>query len=680
MASEDVTIKRHTGKVADLEEEMCGIDDTAHAFTGVKHFHYKDIDGNTHQLPNLDEKARFTDLEVTGTLTVPSTIQTIFYVSPTGNDTTGDGTSGTPYATVEKCMSLVPHVIPDDVSILIKVANGTYNSFPTCIDNYIPNGQILIDGYEGDVDVLAGPYTISSISKEEVGSTFTVSGASFTDDGLRDADNNPVYIKMLTGTRTGNVYPVHKNGTDWITVLDKNLGLADGDTFKIVRPGVRVVTSSEIVIAPKCDRGFASIGLYNISFISSYEPDASHNAAVKISGGNVCMHLVTIRSDATKSYALAVNSTSINGVGLFDDTKLSYYSSVTGTKFDPFYFGFCFHANAMTAAAFKSGVSVAVTPGGKSAGGSYETTNVSGLCTRTEVTAQGESVGVTFSALGRVHVQQGSTRADIRACIMNPFGAYAVLVSDNTVAVCAYLKMIHTTALGQLFKVEDGSVLNDLTSIATDTSEDYVVSVGANCQLNLLAVPSITGDVDDIYFERGQIEKSWPAVGGSVTDYENSFVAVAGSTAASGYSIESFIQSGIIRAGNFYQYVAEYQQDLAVSETFSIANPTVPSLFSANEAGTMHIMLSGTVRGTNEAVMFTGYEIAALDGEKINNLTAVHDSITGQYGITSVAASTGSLVGVSAGVTSTGGVTDAITIDWRLFVQGAVHQGVGAWC
>lgn len=41
--------------------------------------------------------------------------QKTFYVATTGNDTTGDGTIENPYATVEKCMTLIPDTVPSSL-------------------------------------------------------------------------------------------------------------------------------------------------------------------------------------------------------------------------------------------------------------------------------------------------------------------------------------------------------------------------------------------------------------------------------------------------------------------------------------------------------------------------------------------------------------------------------------
>lgn len=84
--------------------------------------------------------------------------------------------------------------------------------------------------------------------------------------------------------------------------------------------------------------------------------------------------------------------------------------------------------------------------------------------------------------------------------------------------------------------------------------------------------------------------------------------------------------------------------------------------------------------GTSNVVLFSGTSIASIDGKKTISLTSVHDSITGNYGITSITASNEFIPAcASATVNATGGITDAITIDWRLYVSGAIHQSSVSW-
>ena len=58
------------------------------------------------------------------------------YVSPTGSDDTGMGTSASPYRTIAKAVDSLPYVIGDH-SVTLNIAAGTYNE------------NVLIAGFTG---------------------------------------------------------------------------------------------------------------------------------------------------------------------------------------------------------------------------------------------------------------------------------------------------------------------------------------------------------------------------------------------------------------------------------------------------------------------------------------------------------------------------------------------------
>ena len=63
-------------------------------------------------------------------------VNTTIYVATTGSDTTGDGTSGKPYATPNKALSILPKFI--DHRYIIDIAAGSYTDNLTA---YIVTGK-----------------------------------------------------------------------------------------------------------------------------------------------------------------------------------------------------------------------------------------------------------------------------------------------------------------------------------------------------------------------------------------------------------------------------------------------------------------------------------------------------------------------------------------------------------
>lgn len=73
-------------------------------------------------------------------------IKTI-YVSTTGSDSTGDGSVGTPYATINKAFSVISQTLDTaGFAITIKLFGGTYTDSVGVIPSWVGGGQIIISG------------------------------------------------------------------------------------------------------------------------------------------------------------------------------------------------------------------------------------------------------------------------------------------------------------------------------------------------------------------------------------------------------------------------------------------------------------------------------------------------------------------------------------------------------
>ena len=68
------------------------------------------------------------------------------YVSPTGNDTTGDGSIGNPYLTIQKGVDEYSAVFPSSDAVLVKT--GTYSAGALVTDRYV-----VISAYDGNVTI-----------------------------------------------------------------------------------------------------------------------------------------------------------------------------------------------------------------------------------------------------------------------------------------------------------------------------------------------------------------------------------------------------------------------------------------------------------------------------------------------------------------------------------------------
>lgn len=93
------------------------------------------------------------------------------YVSPTGSDTTGDGSSAKPYATISKALSIIPKNL-GAYGATIRVAAGTYTDSPIISNftgyqvqlqldgNVTLNGRVTVSNNSCTVRITCGSYTL----------------------------------------------------------------------------------------------------------------------------------------------------------------------------------------------------------------------------------------------------------------------------------------------------------------------------------------------------------------------------------------------------------------------------------------------------------------------------------------------------------------------------------------
>lgn len=159
------------------------------------------------------------------------------YVATTGDDVTGDGSVGSPYATITRALQDVPKEIRHIVHV--HVAAGTYADFPEEVNfELIGSGAAFsIDGTAAISVVDAGPYTIDVGGVAALGGTST-SLITVAGGGLMPAAWQGKFLRMLTGAAAGHLVACADNTASVATVQHSWSMLAPGDTFEIVEPGV----------------------------------------------------------------------------------------------------------------------------------------------------------------------------------------------------------------------------------------------------------------------------------------------------------------------------------------------------------------------------------------------------------------------------------------------------------
>ncbi|NIY13518.1 MAG: hypothetical protein GWM98_00815, partial [Nitrospinaceae bacterium] len=135
------------------------------------------------------------------------------WVSPLGDDTTGEGTESEPYRTPTRAFRDIPFQI--NHSVHVRFAGGTYTDFPSLVYHRCgKNGALFLEGL-GLPTPSAGPFTVSSYS---LGVNFAyteiqVLGAGWSVDQFYNK-----WVRVTAGTAAGLIFPIFKNSADTIVI------------------------------------------------------------------------------------------------------------------------------------------------------------------------------------------------------------------------------------------------------------------------------------------------------------------------------------------------------------------------------------------------------------------------------------------------------------------------------
>jgi hypothetical protein len=180
------------------------------------------------------------------------------YVATTGSDTTGDGSSGSPYATITKAYEQIPYKLTYPVQI--KISAGTYSAFPQVINHECDStGQLIFDGVDGNTND-EEDLTVSTVTavhgtvSRTVAYDIQVSGSpAWT---TNEHAGKFMYIK--TGTDAGYYLGIWSNTADTLRVCGSFTGVAPvaTDTINIGSPRVTVNSSTSTSMQVKSNKYF----------------------------------------------------------------------------------------------------------------------------------------------------------------------------------------------------------------------------------------------------------------------------------------------------------------------------------------------------------------------------------------------------------------------------------------
>lgn len=159
------------------------------------------------------------------------------YVATTGSDTTGDGTVGNPYATVEKAYNDIPKIIRHECKILVEA--GSYSGgWPKSIDPVLyDNGRLLIIGV-GSPTVVSGPHIVTGVSDlgSFTGQLITVGAGGL---GATDALCGG-WVRVDAGGVVGTAHKIAASTDTTIVVNKITNAVQNGDTISIIRPAITI--------------------------------------------------------------------------------------------------------------------------------------------------------------------------------------------------------------------------------------------------------------------------------------------------------------------------------------------------------------------------------------------------------------------------------------------------------
>jgi len=275
-------------------------------------------DGNDFDGANVNGK-----LYVDGAETIRRiTANTSVYVATTGNDTTGDGTNGSPFATPHKALESIQNwIIDKDVTVTISVAAGVYNFTEQIEMNHPCSANIIFQG-SGNA---AAPNTSTNVTTADVEAAFDTRFYFASTDGLVAQNGNIFNIDnfaLLGGTSKRGIWAL--SGAIFKQINDNTIAV---DKFN---ESITMNNASCDLLSPSLSNSSAiSIAATRNSFVSITNAGITNagNSAI-YAGSNVYLEL---RTTAT------INNVGKHGIDADNQTSIYAGNIYAGTSTNTFF-------------------------------------------------------------------------------------------------------------------------------------------------------------------------------------------------------------------------------------------------------------------------------------------------------------------------------------------------------
>ena len=419
----------------------------------------------------------------------------IYVNGGTGNDATGTGAVGAPYATITRAYKDVPHTLKHAVQI--HIAAGTYTDFPTVYNEYYGDGQLSFDGVS-DISNDSGSQTINTIT--QLGSTgmydINVSGAAFTPNEFKEK-----LLKITSGTHSGKYAAVWSNTADTIRVLMPfSAAPAGSDTFQIGSPQivVNLGASDPIVIEAKDHDSVIGLNSPAVSRVAiGFIKVTATNNVLQIKNSGAIISGCIFSSATDQKRPLDIKDSAVNFSGLPDNTKAF-------TLLDPTTYGmaqvFILENNGNSQKFFIDGENLI-------------------FCVSTSIILD-SVLGKVFlynCGIGAVDILQGALNA--YGCYWGRAGTVSIQLGVGTNCRCAANYFGEgtdaiETAIG---------VSGWFNSLPGGTYSGYAVRMGPGSKLNCEAAITLTASTNELYFTQTSTASAGPAANNSITDNQGAY-------------------------------------------------------------------------------------------------------------------------------------------------------------
>jgi hypothetical protein len=440
--------------------------------------------------------------------------QKTFYVATTGSDTTGDGTEGNPYASIGKCVDLIPIVVQDGTKYFIKIANGSYDSFPSINKVLQGNSHIFIDGYQDPIVESDTEYEVSSVATKGGHGVVSITTSPFTEN-----EHFGKYIHITSGSSIGHYFPIYRNSTNSFTIDNFPAGsLSAGDTFKIANIGVEVESADTDIVININNKNLGSVTFYNICITP---PTVNTKSNFIIKNSNVSAYASSFNlSDGTKNIWFTFDSCNINTTN-----SIKYVSFYVNNPVYPFgSIDYCQYFNSIFLYYKKD-----------SPLSNYYRVFISGLCNIGQILVSCEinlyqSYGsiIYNSIFGTLYSEYANFFINTCSFIKESGSTYIIKLINNS-DLNFYQCVIKGGTTNAILFYNQNNFINfsGSNSNFTELTCSYFAKLNFKNTLYLAILPGSTNTVNDIYFDRNTTAAAFPSAGSSVNDGELSYVARA---------------------------------------------------------------------------------------------------------------------------------------------------------